>query len=219
MGDKYGSGVRGDLIVFFIHSAFRNGIKGRGRLVQNDAGRILIKKPCQQQLLLFPAGKVHGVGEHVSLKRRVLFHGKAADFLCKTGCFQALPQLPAVDLLLCHGAGDVAPYGQGQQIKILWNKAEGAVQFIPVVFKNGMAVDQHLALVGQEQAAHQHGQRGFSGAVQTHQRDLFPGIDLEGHMIQDLLFTHGVFIADILNSMVNGPFGVGIPSPWFSLAP
>ena len=52
-----------------------------------------------------------------------------------------------VDFFLCHGAGNVSSDGHGQQVIVLGNQTKQIIKFIPVIFQDGVSVDQYLATV------------------------------------------------------------------------
>ena len=147
MGNKHRGCVCGNLIVFFIHSAFRNGVKCCGRFVQNHTDGIFIEQSCHQEFLLFTTGQIDSLGVDFSVQRCVLFHGQAADLFCKTNRFQTSPQLLPVNFFLSHCAGDVASDRHRQQVIVLGNQTKQIIKFIPIIFQDGVSVDRYLATV------------------------------------------------------------------------
>ena len=64
MGHVYRGLVFGQAVEAFVYLLFRQGIQGRGGLIQHHDRAVLIESPGDHQLLLLPAGKFYALIVH-----------------------------------------------------------------------------------------------------------------------------------------------------------
>ena len=69
VGNIDSSLITGDVIELALDFSLGNGVEGSGGFVEDDEGRVLIKRPSESDLLRFAAGDLHASGLKILIKR------------------------------------------------------------------------------------------------------------------------------------------------------
>lgn len=99
MADIDCSLVPHDLIEFRVHFRLGNWIQGGGGLVQDDVGGVLVQRPRQSHLLLFPSGDLHAVILISGAQRRLQPPLHLGKLLFNAYFLQARPHLVGIVVL------------------------------------------------------------------------------------------------------------------------
>ena len=111
MGNEDSGSSLYQLIVFFVHFALRDGVKGSGGLIQDNHRRALVERPGQHEFLHFPAGKRHPFFVQLFVHDCFRTPGKFFHQPGKSCFFQALPQFIRI-LLSLFSAGNIFHQGK-----------------------------------------------------------------------------------------------------------
>ena len=205
VGNKQRRAFLGHFIVFMVDVAFRQGVQGRGGLVQGQDGAAFVQGPGQHQPLGLSAGKLHAVLVHLPAQMGMDSLGQRPHRLRQPRLLQASPYAALVDAV--HPLGHVFRHAGLQQGKLLKHSGEQPVIVPAVQLPDVPAVEQHPSPRGVQETAHQLDQGGFSRAVQAHNGQLFPRADGQGKIAQGVLFRAGIAEGHILQANLIVPAG------------
>ena len=157
MGDDQCGAAAHEPLQGVLHQAFRLGVQRGGCLIEDEDGRILVKRPCNRQTLALSARKLGGVVAHHGVDAL----GQGCNMFCKVRGGKAV-----VHPLFDDGAaqGHVGGNAVVEHHHILADHRKLRAQGIKAPVAQGVAVQQDLARRGTHETRQQVHQGGLACA-------------------------------------------------------
>ena len=190
MGNKHRGFTRRHVVILHVDVVFRDGVQGRGGFVQHKDRPVFIERSGQHQALGLPAGEQHAVQIDLPANVGVKPVGQLVDRFCKPRLFDAIPNSVIVDIL--SRLSNIFGNRHIQNGKLLKDRAEKSIVFPAVKLPDIFPVQEHPAPGRIKQAAEELDQRGFAGAVQADDGQLFTGTHRQIQIADGIFSRAGV---------------------------
>ena len=170
----------------------RLGVQRRGRLVEDQQGRVLEQRPGDRQTLALAAGKQHAILADLGVEalRQVV------DELLGVGSLRR-----PLDFLARRASqvavGDVVGHAVVEQRDLLGHQGDVAAQVAQAIILDFNAIKEDLAVIVLVKARNQVGQGRFAATGTADQGDHLPGLGDETDVIQHLLVGSGITEAQV----------------------
>ena len=177
MRDEKGNFIARQLPVLQIQLVFRDGVERGGRLVKHQDGRVLVYRFGEQQLLLFPARKIHRVGINVAAQTRLQPRRQGADLIGDARLFERGKK--AVFFPAAFGR---EVFGQRHRQEAALLEYDGKKVEAVLVVPAAHAVYQNRPVVWRVQPAQKFYDRRFARAVFPDNRNVLSGAHGKGQV-------------------------------------
>ena len=189
VADVDGRAVAGNGVELLVDLRLGNGVKGSGGFVQNDEGRVLVKRPGNGDLLRLAAGNLHAVLGKILVKHGVQPLGHGRQPVAETRVHKGFRRPRPVVL---GAARHIFSQRLGQELEVLKHHGENLHIVLIVVLADVDAVQENFSLLRVVQAAQKLNKGGLAAAVFANDCQPLADLELHGHIFQRPIHPAGV---------------------------